>query len=104
MLAISLNPGEVRTELARSSPPAFLNTLKDVETKYGLTFKSLQQGASTTLVAATDPKLSLPDSDGRGVFLSDCQFEKTPAYAVGKEESQKLWEISEGFVGEKFAW
>lgn len=104
ILALSINPGEIKTELARNSPQEFLDILSVVETKYGVVFKTLQQGASTTLVAATDPKLSLPQSDGHGVFFSDCQIGKVPAYAVGKEQAQKMWEVSEEWVGEKFAW
>jgi NAD(P)-dependent dehydrogenase (short-subunit alcohol dehydrogenase family) len=104
VLSISLNPGEIRTELNRYSEQQFQDIVSRMETDFGLVFKSLQQGASTTLVAATDPKLGLPDSNGLGAFLSDCQIAETPAYAVGKEEAQKLWEITEGWVGEKFTW
>jgi len=75
-----------------------------LEKDFGIVFKSLQQGASTTLVAATDPKLSFPDSDGRGAFMSDCQIAEAPAYAASLKNAQRLWEVSENWVGEKFAW
>lgn len=104
VLSLSLNPGEIKTELTRYSGPQFQDMVSRLEKDFGMTFKSLQGGASTTLVAATDPKLGLPDTNGLGSFLSDCQIAETPAYAVGKEESQKLWEVTEGWVGEKFTW
>lgn len=81
-----------------------MEMIKRATEQYGLRFKTIEEGASTTLVAATDPQLTLPDSDGRGVFLSDCQISDVPGYAVDKELALKLWEITEGWVGEKFAY
>jgi len=62
--------------------------------------KNLDQGTSTTLVAAFDPKI-----DGKGnLYFDDCQL-KTPAapYSVDPLTAEKLWKLSETLVGEKFS-
>lgn len=70
--------------------------------------KTLSQGASTPLTAALDPGLDVSEveerTEGWGVFLADCQFRQAPKTAVGKEEAEKLWALSEELVGEKFCW
>ena len=104
ILSFAVNPGEIRTELGRNTDPPLLKKMLEVAEKRGMAWKSLQQGCSTTLVAATDDKLGLPAEDGKGTFLSDCQVKDTPAYAVKREYARKLWEVSEGWTGEKFTW
>lgn len=64
--------------------------------------KTLQQGCSTTLTAALVPELSKQS----GAFLRDCQVvpsEKVKEWARDEEAARKLWELSEGWVGEKLA-
>ena len=105
ILSFAVNPGEIRTELGRNTEPKMLETMLGVAEKMGMVWKSLQQGCSTTLVAATDDKLGLPAGEGgQGVFLSDCQLKDAPGYAVNGEYARKLWEVSEEWTGEKFAW
>ncbi|TVY36418.1 Short-chain dehydrogenase-like protein [Lachnellula subtilissima] len=61
--------------------------------------KTLQQGASTALVAALDPSIA----EFSGGFLQDCVLRPVEqAYAKGKENADKLWALSEKLVGEKF--
>jgi hypothetical protein len=51
------------------------------------------------MVAAFDPKLT-PDA---GVYLSDCQ--QVPAakdWATDPQQAEKLWELSEQLVGQRF--
>ncbi|KAL8280798.1 hypothetical protein RQP46_006802 [Phenoliferia psychrophenolica] len=64
------------------------------------TFKSLQAGASTAVVAAFDPSLS-----GTGfAYLHDARVanDKAQPYAADKENAQRLWALSEKLVGQTF--
>lgn len=61
--------------------------------------KTLEEGCSTTVVAALRPDLE------SGVFLRDCQrVEKKDMkpWAYDEEKAGQLWTLSEGWVGEKF--
>jgi len=66
-------------------------------------FKSIQQGAATTLVAATTAD---PDVDG-GKYFEDCKAnnnaERAMKKAGGEEAFAKLWEDSERLVAEYLA-
>ncbi|KAH8692795.1 hypothetical protein BGW36DRAFT_301920 [Talaromyces proteolyticus] len=105
ILSLALHPGEVQTELHRTTDPAFLERTAEFRKKISAEWKTLEEGASTTLVAALDPNLGNPSSDGYGQFLSDCQIANmAPPYALDRAEADKLWEISEGMVREKFCW
>lgn len=61
--------------------------------------KTLEEGCSTTVVAALRPDLK------SGTFLRDCQpVEKKDMkpWAYDEEKAGKLWTLSEDWVGEKF--
>ncbi|UKZ83835.1 hypothetical protein TrVFT333_011648 [Trichoderma virens FT-333] len=112
ILSFAVHPGSIVTELGREK---------------GMVFKKLGEGASTTLVAAVDPALTLPakrplaseadlaktgpeikgedgEWEGQGVYLSDCQIhENTKVWYTSWSEGEKLWAKSEELVGEKFA-
>jgi NAD(P)-dependent dehydrogenase (short-subunit alcohol dehydrogenase family) len=60
--------------------------------------KSMAQGISTTLVAALDPRIEAQS----GMYMTDCQPQKTYEYAEDMEGAEKLWKLSEKLVGEKF--
>jgi hypothetical protein len=77
--------------------------------------KTLDQGCATTLAAALDPALEgsalVPLGENKmvtnlgssGAFLRDCQiYEDVASWATGEENVQKLWELSEKLVGQKF--
>ena len=103
ILALSLHPGEMQTELTRHTDKQWLARAVETRASGGLhEWKTLEQGASTTLVAALDPKLRRPGDDGKGYFLNDCQIGTCPAHAVDAGDAEKLWEMGEGFVGQKF--
>lgn len=104
ILSLSLHPGEVRSELSRTTDQDWLEKAMKSREAHGYFWKTPSQAASTVLVAALDPKLERPGSDGHGYWLNDCRIGKAPAYAVDEIDASKLWELSEGFVGEKFAW
>lgn len=104
ILSLALNPGEIITEVGRHTDPVFLSRTIEIREKMGIHhWKTQTQGASTTVAAALDPKLSLPESDGSGQYLSDCQTAKAPTYSTDKLEAEKLWQISEGLTGQKFS-
>jgi hypothetical protein len=83
--------------------------------------KTLQQGCSTTLVAALDPSIrgiSLPRVfiqnimskntyiDYSGSYLADADIAKEqpkPA-STDPETAEQLWGLSEKLVGQNFAW
>jgi len=104
ILSFGLNPGEVQSELSRNTDPEWLKAVVKKREELGLMFwKTQGQGASTTLVAATDPKLTLPGADGAGYYLSDCQIANGPAWATDEASAEKLWQISEQLTGQKFS-
>jgi hypothetical protein len=66
----------------------------------GLKWKTIEQGASTTVVAAFDPRIA-----GRnGFYLNDGKIddEAVKPYAVDSENAEKLWKLSEKLVGQEF--
>ncbi|KAL1603803.1 hypothetical protein SLS60_005394 [Paraconiothyrium brasiliense] len=101
--AFALHPGEIMTELQRNTDPVWLSKAMEGRKQAGLGgFKSVEEGAATSVVAAVDPGLK---GEAEGIFLEDCQVSaKVPNYAVDEEQADRLWEVSEGLVGEKFAW
>lgn len=65
--------------------------------------KTLQQGCSTTLVAALDPEIQ----EKSGAYLVNGNIfeeKELPRHAVGLENEEKLWTVSGGLVGERFEW
>ena len=67
------------------------------------------QGAATSLVAATDPKLGVSETkdgkEGYGAYLKDCQISQDAhPRAKSSKEAEKLWLLSEDLVKEKFSW
>ena len=80
--------------------------------------KNIPQGASTILVAALDPSIQCKskhdimeqeleecltvDLAQSGAYLDDCQIGTAAEYAQNKENSEKLWKLTEEIVGQKF--
>ncbi|KAK5085618.1 hypothetical protein LTR05_004905 [Lithohypha guttulata] len=63
--------------------------------------KSIEQGCATMLVASLANELS----SHNGAFLRDSQIfaeEEQKPWVKDAEKARKLWELSEGWVGEKF--
>ncbi|KAK6969137.1 hypothetical protein R3P38DRAFT_3298780 [Favolaschia claudopus] len=69
---------------------------KPVEEKHP--WKTLEQGAATTLTAAFDTRLN----DKAGAFLSDCNVKDGAAHSTDPATAEKLWAVTEKIVGEKF--
>lgn len=63
-------------------------------------FKDLGAGTSTHIVAAFDPSI-VKDN---GAYLEDAHVSEATCVPHGKdmEAAQKLWEISEKIIGQKF--
>ncbi|KAJ7074550.1 hypothetical protein C8F01DRAFT_1100897 [Mycena amicta] len=64
-------------------------------------WKTLPQGAATTVVAAFDPRLD----DKAGVYLIDCTVapdDKVAPHAIDPANAEKLWNLTEEILGEKF--
>lgn len=94
--SLAVHPGLVNTELMRHM------SREDAEVtqkRLADSWQTLEQGASTTLVAALDPELS---SKGEQVYMSDCQFTDAKPWATDPSAAEKLWATSEHLVGEKF--
>jgi len=76
-----------------------------------ITFRSLGAGAASSLVAALDPGLGLPGEgspsgkENYGAYLIDCQISDLALpQAASSEEAEKLWNLSEELVNQKFEW
>ncbi|KAI1362467.1 putative short-chain dehydrogenase [Xylaria arbuscula] len=109
ILTLAVHPGVINTELGRNFPPEILNTIMALIESGLYARKSLGAGASTSLVAALDPKLGPGETvDGKenyGVYLDDCQIsDKALPGSVSSSAAERLWKLSEELVKEKFDW
>jgi NAD(P)-dependent dehydrogenase (short-subunit alcohol dehydrogenase family) len=96
--AFALHPGVIMTELSRHLTEGDTATLST--RLANIAFKSVEQGAATTLYAAVSPEL-----EGRGgLYLEDCHVaDVTPGdgsagyapWAVDPDEAARLWAWSE---------
>ncbi len=106
--ALALHPGGIMTELTRhltADDYAFL-----AGRTAGMKFKTVEAGAATSVFAATAPEL-----EGRGaLYLEDCHvaavndapdaLDGVASYALDPANADRLWEVSEKLVGQRFAW
>ncbi|EJD38706.1 NAD(P)-binding protein [Auricularia subglabra TFB-10046 SS5] len=102
--AYSVHPGAISTNLMRHITPerakerdALLERVKNIPDWEPLELKTLEQGCSTTLVAALTPNL-----EPNGAYLSDGQVGNPDETTKDAEAARKLWELSEKLVGAKF--
>jgi len=93
VVAFSVHPGSIETELSRHLDPAGRATISKTAVK-GL-WKTQDQGAATTLVAAFDPKLG--DGEHKVGYLNECQLADDAAaeHAANPQLARRLWEESE---------
>jgi NAD(P)-dependent dehydrogenase (short-subunit alcohol dehydrogenase family) len=105
--ANALHPGAIITELGRHLEPEDLQFLQS--RNRAMQFKSVAAGAATSAFTATAPELA-----GRGgLYLEDCHvaavndapdaLDGVKAYALDAGNAERLWEVSEQLVGERFA-
>jgi NAD(P)-dependent dehydrogenase (short-subunit alcohol dehydrogenase family) len=106
--AFAVHPGMIMTNLGRhlqEEDIAALNARSS--SKEARTFKTIEQGAATTVWAATSSDLARRG----GKYLEDCQIAHAAAnggsngvepYAVDPVEAERLWVLSEDLVGQSF--
>ncbi|CAJ2502226.1 Uu.00g096200.m01.CDS01 [Anthostomella pinea] len=111
ILSLAVHPGVIGTELGRNFPPENLARIEAMLEQGVFTYKRLGAGASTSLVAALDPRLSEGVGEERGgkenwgAYMMDCQItDKAQPLAVSSTEAERLWALSEELVKEKFEW
>jgi NAD(P)-dependent dehydrogenase (short-subunit alcohol dehydrogenase family) len=101
--AYAVHPGMIATELGRYMTRDDMTALME-RARRGPSGgmpprKTLEQGAATTVWAATAPEL---ESQG-GTYLADCQVTDEHApWARDPESAARLWALSETLVGERF--
>lgn len=118
----AVHPGAIPTELGRHLTDDDIKALMNSKSLGGdkqesggasrgrLLFKTIPQGAATSVWAATSPAL-----DGKGgLYLEDCSVaEEVPvgvaehgyyAWAVDPAAAETLWQVSEQIVGQSFVW
>lgn len=106
--AFAVHPGVIMTNLSRHMEEADLIALNERNPSgEPLVFKSLEQGAATTVWAASSPHLA-----GRGgIYLENCQIAPAAvqgksigveSYAVNPAAAERLWTLSEELVGQSF--
>jgi hypothetical protein len=64
--------------------------------------KTMQQGCSTTLIAALDP--GIENQNGAYLHAGNIADFPSPEYLSEKENEERLWALSETLIGEKFQW
>ncbi|KAJ2997898.1 hypothetical protein NUW58_g506 [Xylaria curta] len=94
IMSYALHPGGVVSNLGREHDDDVAEAIA-ATSKY---WKSSDEGASTSLVAALDPSLD----ECRGLYLSDCQFFPCADHAKDPTVARRLWELSEELTGD--AW
>lgn len=111
ILGLAVHPGVIDTELGRNFSAETLESISELKQKGVFSVKSMAAGASTSMVAALDPKLAegvglrKGDLENWGSYLMDCQISNQASpLAVSSQEARKLWELSESLVGQAFSW
>lgn len=110
--AYAVHPGMIMTDLGRHLTKEDIATLQAMAKKApsggsgggqpggGLPpYKSIAEGAATTVWAATAPELAARG----GVYLEDCAVSpKAAPYALDPDAARRLWAMSEEMAGERF--
>ncbi|KAI1101676.1 retinol dehydrogenase 13 [Jackrogersella minutella] len=94
IVSYALHPGAVTSNLGREHDEEMANAIASTSEYW----KTVDEGASTTLVAALDPALDVIG----GLYLSDCQFFPSAEYTKNTESAERLWRLSEDLIGDKF--
>jgi NAD(P)-dependent dehydrogenase (short-subunit alcohol dehydrogenase family) len=101
--AYAVHPGMIATELGRYMTKddfaAMAERAKAAPSGGLPPRKTVEQGAATSVWAATAPEL---DAAG-GTYLADCQVSDDHArWALDPESADRLWTLSEELVGQQF--
>ncbi len=102
----AVHPGVIQTDLGRHMDDEDKARFNNP----GRVFKTIPQGAATSVWAATAPDLA----DKGAIYLEDCRIAgpaESPesragyaAHALDPEKADRLWQVSEALAGEKFCW
>ena len=103
----TLHPGGAITGLMRHAPP---NIAEFLMQRYpadfsGVLLKSIEQGASTQIWAATEPTLAhrpalyLEDCGVAKLISEPCYHRGVMAYAIDPEDASRLWAATEKILG-----
>jgi len=100
LLAYSLHPGVISTNLSRDLDPAAAALIEELLKNPAIKFKTIGQGAATHVVAAFSPEIVTDN----GAYLDDCKVNEAGCaeHAKGQELAERLWKVSEGLVNETF--
>jgi NAD(P)-dependent dehydrogenase (short-subunit alcohol dehydrogenase family) len=102
--ANAVHPGAIPTNLSRHMDPEVLADLRDSGT---FTYKTPEQGAATTVLAATSPQLEgiggryFEDCNEAAVAepsASDFVGSGVAAYALDPDNAERLWDVSRDLV------
>ncbi|ERT03257.1 uncharacterized protein SPSK_09496 [Sporothrix schenckii 1099-18] len=111
ILSVAVHPGVILTELGRAFEPVVRESVNAMVADGTVTYKTLGAGASTSLVAALDDKVTVEARGGPrnrenyGAFMVDCQVsDGATDLATSSAEAARLWALSEDLVKEKFSW
>jgi NAD(P)-dependent dehydrogenase (short-subunit alcohol dehydrogenase family) len=109
VVANAVNPGGVATGLQRSFSPTQRASLDAAEAAGVFVYKTVGQGAATTLVAAVAPELAhtgghyLDDGQEAYTVADDADLADHPhgvkEWALDPTAAQRLWEVSTDLVG-----
>jgi NAD(P)-dependent dehydrogenase (short-subunit alcohol dehydrogenase family) len=108
ILSVAVHPGVMKTELERHYSPASLAALTAMIEKGFFSYRSIEAGAGSVLVAALDTKLAEETGkegsslENYGSFVADAQISDKAAFSTA--ESEKLWLLSEKLVKQEFTW
>ncbi len=107
--SFSLHPGMIGTDLGRHMDEATLARVLDrakqraqtagaADASGMPTFKSIEQGAATSIYACVDESLA----DHGAAYLSDCALAVAEDWATSIENAEQLWELSQDLVAMQF--
>jgi NAD(P)-dependent dehydrogenase (short-subunit alcohol dehydrogenase family) len=111
IVANAVNPGGVATGLQRHFTQRQLDYLAEAEAAGAFAYKTVEQGAATTLVAAVAPEFAhtgghyLDDGREAHTVPNDAElFENSHGvkqWAIDPDTAQKLWTVSLDLIGQR---
>lgn len=109
IFANAVNPGGVATGLQRNFTPAQRKSLAEAEAAGVFTYKTVEQGAATSVVAAVAPQFARTGGhyldDGREAYPvpDDAELAEHPhgvkAWALDPAAAERLWRVSAELTG-----
>ena len=91
----AIHPGGVNTSLGGQNKTWYSKPLRLILRPF---FRSPLKGAASIVYLATKD-----DNGITGEYFVDCEIAKSSSYSKNLQEAQKLWNLSEELVGEKFS-